>query len=170
MEPSVTNSEKIFIEFLISYIVDTNPGDLYTNVSEISKHIQDKYGAKHELNLYRKSFGNLKDCVKSPATSKVVILEGLRFNFVHHSKMEQAHAGGIITDVAWAKYLEGRKSMMTKHLNMCKMQKMNICKTCEHKYFLTNNKPGNCMAKGDEAVCEPAWDFSKSENVLECGI
>ena len=55
--------EKQFIEFLVSYIVDTNPGDLLTNLDKISKHMVDAIPPKHELNLYRKQYGNLKDCI-----------------------------------------------------------------------------------------------------------
>ena len=64
-QANVTSSEKEFIEFLIGYIVDTNPGDLIANLKDITSHIQEKYPPKHNLNLFRKSFGNFKDCIKS---------------------------------------------------------------------------------------------------------
>ena len=63
--------ERAFIAFLIEYIVDTNPGDLITNVAKITQHLQDNFDPKHELNLHRKQYGNLKDCVKSEATKMV---------------------------------------------------------------------------------------------------
>mmetsp|Transcript_17675 Transcript_17675/g.29869 ORF Transcript_17675/g.29869 Transcript_17675/m.29869 type:complete len:80 (+) Transcript_17675:17-256(+) len=66
-----TSSEKGFIAFLIDYIVETNPGDLSTNLMKVSQHIQEKYDPKDDLNLYRKSFGNIKDCIKSEGTKAV---------------------------------------------------------------------------------------------------
>ena len=50
----VTTGEKQFIEFLVAYIVDTNGGNLTTNLGKVSKHIQKQYDPKHDLNLYRK--------------------------------------------------------------------------------------------------------------------
>ena len=57
--------------------------------------------------------------------------------------------------------------MMTKQLELCKKNKMNICRICEAKYFVTANKEGEC--EGGKAH-EPGWDFSLSDNVLECAI
>ena len=59
---SASSSEKKFMVFLIDYIVETNPGDLYTNISKLSQHMLDNMPAKCEENLYRKQYGNLKDC------------------------------------------------------------------------------------------------------------
>ena len=50
----VASDEKKFIEFLVDYIVKTNPGDLTTNLAKVSKDIQNDYGPKDDLNLYRK--------------------------------------------------------------------------------------------------------------------
>ena len=47
---------------------------------------------------------------------------------------------------------------------------MNMCKCCEGKYFITANKEGQCVKGGAEANHIAAYDFEKSENVLECGI
>ena len=53
-----------------------------------------------------------------------------------------------------------------KHLTICKKNRMNICVKCEGKYFITANKEGVCkVSKGPH---EPQYDFSISENVLEC--
>ena len=59
----ITSNEKQFLEFMIDFIVEKNPGDLTTNLHKVTTHLQDNFGATHELNLYRKQFGNLKDCV-----------------------------------------------------------------------------------------------------------
>ena len=123
MEATVSGPEKAFIAFLINYIVDTNPNYLFTNVADVSKHIQDSFDARHELNLYRKSFGNLKQCVQSEHTAKVVILEGLRFNFVAHDKMEEAKASGIIDEETWAKYLTGKEACDKHRAEMEAMKK-----------------------------------------------
>ena len=169
MESSVqvTPSEKKFIEFLVGFIVETNPGDLITNLQKVSQHLQDKYDPKDELNLYRKQFGNLKDCAKTPATSMVFVIDGTAFKFKHPTEVEAAFNAGILSEQAWATYQDGRRQHLTKHLTLCKDNKMNVCKNCEIKYFLTANQSGACT-KGD--AHEPQYDFSKSENVLECEI
>ena len=47
---------------------------------------------------------------------------------------------------------------------------MNMCKVCEGKYFITANKDGACVKGGEGANHIPAYDFTISDNVLECGI
>ena len=100
----ITSSEKQFIEFLIGFIVETNGGDLQTNLEKVSKHIQDKYDPKHDLNLYRKSFGNLKDCVKKEGTKLIFQIDGTCFKFTHPTQVERAYHLGVLTEAAWAKY------------------------------------------------------------------
>ena len=56
--------EKKFIDYLINFIVTNNPTMMLANLQDISQDIQKNYDSKDELNLYRKQFGNLKDCVK----------------------------------------------------------------------------------------------------------
>ena len=163
----VTSSEKIFIEFLIDYIVETNAGDMITNLQKVSTHIQDQYPPKHELNLYRKSFGNLKDCVKAEATQLVFRIDGTSFKFQHPNKVELANQAGVLTEKAWARYQEGRKIYLTKQLGLCKTNNMNYCKLCEGRYFVTANGEGQCT-KGDAHI--PQYDFTKSDDVLECEI
>ena len=51
---SISSSERKFITFLINYIVDTNPGDLYTNLTHLSKYMLDSLPPKCDENLYRK--------------------------------------------------------------------------------------------------------------------
>jgi hypothetical protein len=70
---------------------------------------------------------------------------------------------------AWAKYQEGRKSYLTKHLTLARDNKMNICKKCEQKYFVAGNRPGVCFA--DEKTHDAGYDFTKDpSNVLNCAI
>ena len=76
-----TSGDRQFIEFLISYIVETNPGDLTTNIAKVSQDIQAKYDPKHDLNLYRKQYGNLKDCLNTAAIKSVFKLDGTCFKF-----------------------------------------------------------------------------------------
>ena len=88
---NATSGEKQFIEFLVGFIVETNPGDLQTNIAKVSKHIQDTYDPKHDLNLFRKQYGNLKDCINTESIKRVFALEGTSFRFVHHTKMAEAN-------------------------------------------------------------------------------
>ena len=36
---AVSDQEKVFLEFLIDFIVETNPGDLTTNLAKVTKKI-----------------------------------------------------------------------------------------------------------------------------------
>lgn len=51
---SVNSSERAFITFLIDWQVDTNPGDLITNLAALGKHMTEKMPSKCPENLYRK--------------------------------------------------------------------------------------------------------------------
>ena len=97
----------------------------------------------------------------------VFAMDGTCFKFQHPNKIEAAHQAGVLTDEAYARWQEGRKSYLTKHLTLCKNNKMNICKKCEAKYFLTANSDDKCCKGGP---CDPAWDFTKNDDVLQCGI
>ena len=56
-----------------------------------------------------------------------------------------------------------------KHLTLCKNNKMNICKRCEGKYMVAGNEPGRCT-KGDDLACDPQYDFTINDDVLQCEI
>ena len=47
-------NEKKFLTFLINYVVRTNPGDLYTNLTHVTKHMTDDLDPKCEENMHRK--------------------------------------------------------------------------------------------------------------------
>ena len=164
---NISSSEKQFIEFLVDFIVTTNPGDLITNQSNITDHLQKNYEKKHELNLHRKQYGNIKDCIKQDGIKMVFKLDGLAFKFLHHTKVEQAYQAGVLTEAGWARFQEGRRSFLTKHLKLCKNNGMNICRNCETKYFLGANNDEACI-KGGAHVAQ--YDFDISDNVLECEI
>ena len=93
----VTSSEKEFIEYLIGFIVKTNPGDLNTNLEQVTKDLQDNYDPKHNLNLHRKQYGNLKSCVQLEATKMVFEIFGSAFRFLHPNKVVEANQRGLLT-------------------------------------------------------------------------
>ena len=90
VEVKCASDEKKFIEFLVDYIVKTNPGDLTTNLAKVSKDIQNDYGPNDDLNLYRKQFGNINDCINRKPTGMVFTMEGTCFKFKHPTKVEIA--------------------------------------------------------------------------------
>ena len=49
-----SSGEKKFLTFLINYVVDNGDGDLQTNLTHVTKHMQDNMSAQCEENLYRK--------------------------------------------------------------------------------------------------------------------
>ena len=102
----VTSSEKAYIAFLVDFLVDSNPGDLQTNISKISQHMLDNLPPKCEANLYRKQYGNLKDCLlQGKGIMQVFILDGTCFKFRRHPDVVKAFENGILTEEAGNKYL-----------------------------------------------------------------
>ena len=100
--------EQAFIEFLINYIVDKEPNYMRTNLAQVSSHIQKEYKAQDPLNLYRKKFGNLKDCVQKDGIKQVFELDGTNFKFVDHDKVEVAYNAGVFSEEAWNKFQAGK--------------------------------------------------------------
>ena len=144
---SVSSSEKSFIEFLVDYLVTSNPGDLLTNLAQLTTHMQSALPPKSEANLYRKQYGNLKDCItQGKGIKKVFVLDGTCFRFRRHPEVVDAGDKGILTFAAYTRYLEGRKSYLLKHLNLMKSNSMNECSKCEQRYHIRGNVPGNCLS------------------------
>ena len=103
MESAVSSSEKQFIEFLVDYVVTTNPGDLLTNLEKLSKHMTDNLPPKCDANLYRKQYGNLKDCIlQGKGIKRVFVLDGTCFRFRRHAEVMQAL--DALTPAAQEKY------------------------------------------------------------------
>lgn len=171
VEAAVGSSEKAFIEFLVDYLVETNPGDLLTNLEHLSKHMH-TLPPKGDANLYRKQYGNLKDCItQGKGIKKVFVLDGTCFKFRKHLEVCTAHDAGILTESAFARYLEGRTSYLLKHLNLMKSTSMNECKKCEMRYHIRGNIPGNCNASLPDGIHDPKYDFTKDpSNILNSEI
>ena len=165
---SPISGELEFITFLIDYVVTTNPGDLQTNLEHLSKYMLDKMDPLDSRNIYRKAYGNLKECVtKGKAIMAVFQLDGTCFKFQKPAQVEAAHDAGLIQEVAWQKYLEGRKSYLTKHMTLARDYKMNVCKKCDMKYYVAGNRAGACSV--DQGLHDPSYDFTKDpDNVLNC--
>jgi len=132
--PKVSSSERQFITFLVNYIVDTDPGDLQTNLQKLSKYMLDDLPPKCDANLYRKQYGNLKDCVlQGKGIMKVFNLDGTCFKFKKHEEVEAAYAGGLLEEAAMAKYRDGRQSYLLKHLTLFKDNDLNVCRKCDQR-------------------------------------
>ena len=96
---------------------------------------------KCEENLYRKQYGNLKECVLAGKTiMKVFNLDGTCFRLNKPKLVEPVFKAGNMDQEGWDKYCEGRKSYLTKQLTMCKQNKMNYCKVCEMRYYIAAGK------------------------------
>jgi len=52
--PQISSGERAFITFLINWQVDTNPGDLITNLAALGKYMTEQMPPKCPENLYRK--------------------------------------------------------------------------------------------------------------------
>ena len=166
--PRVLSSEKKFLTFLINYVVDTSPGDLQTNLMHLTKFMQDNLHAKSEENLHRKQYGNLKECVlASRLIMSVFKLDGTCFKFQKWDKIIAVNATGNMEPEAWEKAQQGHISYLTKHLTLCKQNRMNICKKCDMKYYDAAQNTRVCGV--DEGRCDPRYDFTiDPDNVLNC--
>ena len=112
-----------------------------------------------EENLYRKQYGNLKDCcLAGRGIMSVFQLSGTAFKFAKWEKIVEANANGILESEAWSKAQQGRISYLNKHLNLCKTNKMNICRACEMKYYQAAEHL-NCGAN-DSGPHTPTYDFT----------
>ena len=166
---SAGSGEKKFATFLINYIVETNPGDLQTNLAKLVKHMTENLPPKSEENLYRKQYGNLEQCVKDGQALRAVFrIDGSTFKFHEPEAVEAAIQAGALNEDAVAKYREGRESFLTKHLTLWKNNGMNKCKKCGTVYHVKGNKADSCRFGG---YYEPRYDFEKDpDNVLNCEI
>ena len=64
VEHTAGYNELEFLTFLINFVVDKSPGDLLINFSDLSEHMV-KMEHKCDENLYRKQYGNMKECVEA---------------------------------------------------------------------------------------------------------
>ena len=164
--PSIGSSEKRFIGFLLKFMCSTNPKNLFTNLDKISKHMLDKMDSKCDENLYRKQYGNLKECVLAgDGIMQVFKLDGTSFRLQKRDQMQQCYDAGLIPEDAWQDYLVAYDIYMTNHLGIVKRTSNNVCSKCEKRYHTTVVK--NCPSGGDHT---PAYDFDKDEDVLKCKI
>ena len=94
---------------MVTFVVTSNPGDLLTNLGELSKYMLESMDPLAPENLYRKQYGNLKECItKGKAINAVFQLDGTCFKFQKPQLVEAAHNNVLMEETAWAKYLEGR--------------------------------------------------------------
>mmetsp|Transcript_25411 Transcript_25411/g.28220 ORF Transcript_25411/g.28220 Transcript_25411/m.28220 type:complete len:170 (+) Transcript_25411:6-515(+) len=164
--PSAGSDEKRFIGFLLKFICSTQPKNLHTNLDKISKYMLDKMEALCNENLYRKQYGNLKECVLAGEGILAVFkLDGTCFKLKKRDQLGACYEGGLIPDDAWEEYLTAYDIYMTNHLAIVKRTKNNICRKCEKRYHNTVTK--DCSAGGDH---EPSYDFDQDEDILKCKI
>ena len=69
---------------------------------------------------------------------------------------------------AWEKAQQGHISFLTKLLTLCKNNNMNICRTCDNRYYKAAEHTGCTKNNGGPHTAK--YDFTQSENVLECEI
>ena len=129
----------------------------------------DKMPPKCEENLYRKQYGNLKECVLAgKAIMAFFKLDGTAFKFHKWDKLVALNQTGVIEPAAWEKACEGRTAYLTKWLTMCKQNNMNICKLCDMR-FHNGAAHINCGAN-NMGPHNAKYDFTIDENVLNCEI
>ena len=164
--PRITTGERAFITFLVDWIVDTNPGDLMTNLGTLATHMTNNMPPKCEENLYRKQYGNLKECVLAgKGIMRIFNLDGTTFKFHRYAKVLEVQS--LFEPAAFDKYLQGRKSYLQKHLTLAKQNSMNVCRRCEGKFYVAGNPDDACM--GDRKH-QAMYDWSKSDDVLLCEL
>ena len=162
--------EKAFLTFLITFVVDSEAGALQTNLTHLTKHMTENMDSQSAENLYRKQFGNLKECVLAgPTIMSVFKLDGSAFKFQTWDNIVAVNAAGNLEPAAWEKAEEGRKAHMIKMLNLCKQQNMNMCKTCNGRYYKAAEQNG-CNSN-DGGAHTPKYDFTLDpDNILNSEI
>ncbi|CAI2382935.1 unnamed protein product [Moneuplotes crassus] len=164
--PSIDSSEKKFLDFLIRFVCSTAPKHLFTNLDKISKHMLDKMEPLDDENLYRKQYGNLKECVLAgEGIMQVFKLDGTSFRLQKHDHLIACNDAGLISDDVWEEYLAAYDIYMDNFLKIVKRTKNNICKKCDKRY---HTSAGKDCPEGDN--CEPSYDFELDEDVLKCKI
>ena len=159
---SASSSEKMFIGFLINFVCETKPKDLFTNLDKISKHMLDNMDPKCDENLYRKQYGNLKECVLAgDGIMQVFKLDGTCFRMQKRDHMQECYESGLIEDSAWEKYLEAYDVYLENFLKILKRTNNNVCRKTGKRYHESTNKDGEY---------EPTYDFSLDEDVMKCKI
>ena len=136
------------------------------NLGDLATHMTNKMPPKCPENLYRKQYGTLKQCIAAgKGICAIFYLDNTVMKFHKHDKvMANQH---LFAPEALDRYLQGRQSYLQKHLTLAKNNNMNICARCETKFYTNGNPADACM--GDRRH-EAAYDWSLSENVIECKI
>ena len=135
-------------------------------LEEISKKLQTQ-DPKSEINLFRKQFGNLKDCMKNIHVDKVFKLDGNILYFQSKEKLEQALKEKHITSANYELFLKANDIFWISKLSLYKQNGQNICKICNLPYVEKYNVKGDCNPANPHF---PKYDFLKSTNVLDCII
>ena len=125
----------------------------------------DTMDPKCEENLYRKQYGNLKECVLDGAgIMSVFKLDGTSFRMRKRSQIQACYDAGIIPEDAWEEYLVAYDKWLTNLLLICKRTENNICSKCEKRYHISSTS--GCT-HGEHT---PSYDFEIDEDVLKCKI
>ena len=105
---ATSSSEKKFITFLVNYTIDNKPADLFTNLMHVQKHMTDNMANDCEENLYRKQYGNLKQCVLDGKTIMTVFkLDGTCFKLQDLDTIKAVYEAGNMEEQAWTRCQEG---------------------------------------------------------------
>jgi hypothetical protein len=165
MQPSVS-SEKAFAIYVLTYICTKYPEDLRIESEDLSKHLL-TLEPKCEVNLFRKQYGNLKDCYKNKSFQAIFRIDANIIIVRKLAEIEAAMAAKVISEKEVALYKEAFLKFTIKERSVWKINDMNVCKVCGSSYKEIINKKGQCKT-GDEH--KPSYDWKKDGDVMKCNI
>lgn len=103
-EVVATPEEKMFLSFLLCYIIEYNPKAMQLNLLNVSKHMREKLPQNGPENKYRKKFGNLKDLItRSDCIMSCFNLVGTCFRIKPWADVVTANEAGYIEPETWLK-------------------------------------------------------------------
>ena len=97
------------IEFIADFIItnSASSGPLTATVSKIDDAIR-KLPSKSPLNMYRKKFGDMDQCLKQPGISSVFQVEGNNVKFHSQKDITTAYNNRVLSEVSYKKYLKAQ--------------------------------------------------------------
>ena len=108
VQKKVSPQEGLFIEFVLTYIVETNPGYLKQTTQKISQEIDRRFDAQHLVRKHAKQFNQFFDCLQHQYTHQMFEEDqGQQLAIRSRQHVEKAFKSGVISAEAWTAYENG---------------------------------------------------------------
>jgi len=124
-------------------------------ISDLTTMMQ-KLDPKHNINLFRKQYGNTEKCLKE-VKKPIFILDNMVVKLKPYDAIKSLHSQGVMLDNHWNNYDKTYAENELKKIEVLKINGQNVCKTCGETYKTIINKMGIC---GEEkGIHQPLHNF-----------